>query len=100
GFATDLIFLATDSVEENVSRVLQRAQGGGHAAPERELRAIHQASLRNLRVAIDAFERVDVYDSTARWSAPRLVATSHERRIEHLGTSPSWLREALSMSEA
>lgn len=96
GFATEMIFVATDSVEENLARVLQRAQGGGHGASEREVRAIHEASLANLGGAIDAFERVDIYDSTARWSTPRLVATSHDGRIERLGASLNWLENALA----
>ena len=88
GFATEMIFVATDSIEENIARILQRAQGGGHGASEREVRAIHEASLANLGVAIDAFERVDVYDSTALWSTPRLVATSHNGQLERLCASP------------
>jgi predicted ABC-type ATPase len=39
-----MIFVATDSVEENIARILQRAQGGGHGASEREVRAIHTGS--------------------------------------------------------
>jgi predicted ABC-type ATPase len=97
GFATEMIFVATDAVEENVARILQRAQGGGHGASEREVRAIHEASLANLSAAIGVFERVDIYDSTARWSAPRLVATSHDGRIDRLGVGPSWLEQALAM---
>ena len=42
GFATELRFVATDSIAENVERVLQRAQGGGHGASERDVRAIHE----------------------------------------------------------
>src|SRR5688572_24001216 len=30
GFATQMRFVATDSIAENVTRVLQRAQAGGH----------------------------------------------------------------------
>jgi len=97
GFATEMIFVATDSIDENIARIVQRAQGGGHGASEREVRAIHGASLANLSAAVDAFERVDVYDSTASWSAPRLVATSHNGRIDRVGTSPSWLEKALLM---
>ncbi|HKY40319.1 MAG TPA: zeta toxin family protein [Polyangiaceae bacterium] len=78
GFATEMIFVATDSIDENIARIVQRAQGGGHGASEREVRAIHEASLANLSAAVGAFERVDVYDSTAPWLPPRLVATSHE----------------------
>lgn len=48
GFATEMVFVATDSVDENLDRILQRAQGGGHGASEREVRAIHEASLSNL----------------------------------------------------
>ena len=98
GFATEMIFVATDSIDENVARIIQRAQGGGHGASEHEIRAIHEASLANLRAAIDAFERVDVYDSSAPWSAPRLVATSRHGRIDRLGAIPSWLEKALPCS--
>jgi len=73
GFSTHLRFVATDSIAENVSRVLQRAQGGGHGASERDIRNIHEASIANLRRAVTAFERVRVYDSTERW-APRRPA--------------------------
>jgi predicted ABC-type ATPase len=96
GFATELIFTATDSVAENIARVVQRAQGGGHGASERDVRAIHQASVANLGNAIDVFERVDIYDSTARWLAPRLVATTHAGRVARLGVSPAWLDRTLS----
>jgi predicted ABC-type ATPase len=68
GFSTEMRFVATDSIAENVLRVLQRAQAGGHAASEREIRAIHQASVSNLEAAIASFDRVRVYDSTARWN--------------------------------
>lgn len=100
GFATEMIFVATDSVDENLRRILQRAQGGGHGASEREVRAIHEASLSNLAAAIDAFERVDIYDSTALWSTPQFVATSHGGRIERHGASPLWFEKALAMPES
>src|SRR5687768_6479028 len=51
GFVTLLRFVATDSIDVNVARVLQRAQGGGHGASERDIRAIHEASIRNLAQA-------------------------------------------------
>jgi predicted ABC-type ATPase len=100
GFATEMIFVATDSIDENLARILQRAQGGGHGASEREVRAIHEASLTNLGAAIDAFERVVIYDSTARWSTPQLVATSHDGRIERHRASPLWFEKALAMPES
>ena len=96
GFLTHLRFVATDSIEENVSRVLQRAQGGGHAAPERDIRNINEASIGNLRRALTVFERVRVYDSTERWAPPRLVAIAREGRLTRHGATPAWLDVALA----
>jgi predicted ABC-type ATPase len=95
GFWTRLIFIATESVTENIERVLQRAQGGGHGASEGDIRAIYEASLANLGQAIAAFNRVDIYDSTPHWSPPRLVATAREGHVVSLGSSPAWLERAL-----
>jgi predicted ABC-type ATPase len=96
GFATDMHFIATNSIAENVARVLQRAQAGGHAASEREIRAIHAASVANLRGAMHIFGRVRVYDSTARWAPPRLVAVARSGRVVRHGDTPDWLDVALA----
>lgn len=100
GFATEMRFVATDSIAENVARVLQRAQAGGHGASEREIRAIHQASVANLRTAVAAFDRVRVYDSTPRWAPPRLVAVSRDARLVRHGAMPGWLEAALGERDA
>jgi predicted ABC-type ATPase len=91
GFIPDMHFIATDSIDENVARVIQRAQAGGHGASEREIRAIHHASIANLAVAIAAFDRVRIYDSTIRWSPPRLVAVARAGRVVRQGITPKWL---------
>jgi predicted ABC-type ATPase len=88
-------FIATDSISENVARVIQRAQAGGHGASEREIRAIHVASVSNLRKAVVTFERVRVYDSTPRWEPPRLVAVARAGQLDCRGPTPDWLRAAL-----
>src|SRR4051812_9543597 len=75
-FSTEMRFIATGLVAENFARVLQRSQAGGHGASEREIRAIHTASVANLRRAVGTFDRVRIYDSTARWTPPRLVAVA------------------------
>jgi predicted ABC-type ATPase len=95
GFATQLRFLATDSIDENVLRVLQRAQAGGHGASEREIRAIHEASIANLREALTCFERVRIYDSTVPWAPPRLVASARDCHIRRYGNTPQWLEKVL-----
>lgn len=100
GFATEMRFIATESTDENVARVLQRAQAGGHGASEREIRAIHLASVANLLAALRVFHRVRVYDSTARWKPPRLVATARAGEIARVGDTPGWLAAVLAGAEA
>jgi predicted ABC-type ATPase len=100
GFATEMRFVATDSIAENVARVLQRALAGGHGASEREIRAIHQASVANVRSAVAAFDLVRVYDSSTRWAPPRLVAVARAGRLVRLGATPSWLDAVLTKHDA
>ena len=95
GFFTQMRFVATESVSENIARVVQRAQAGGHAASEPELRAIHAASIGNLARAIATFDRVQIYDSTTRWTTPRLVAIARNGNVVRRGTTPEWLTAAL-----
>jgi predicted ABC-type ATPase len=99
-FATEMRFVATNSVAENVARVAQRAQAGGHGASEREIRAIHQASVANLRAAIERFDRVRIYDSTTRWAPPRLVAIGKAGVVVRYGETPSWLEPVLDERRA
>jgi predicted ABC-type ATPase len=100
GFGTEMHFVATDSIAENVARVVQRAQAGGHGASEREIRVIHHASVANLPEAIARFDRVRVYDSTARWASPRLVAVSRAGRLVLHGDPPGWLDASLAKRDA
>jgi hypothetical protein len=92
-------FVATDSIAENVARVLQRAQAGGHGASEREIRAIHHASIANLATAIDSFDRVRIYDSTPRWSPPRLVAVARAAASFVTGSRPGGSNQCLGGGE-
>jgi len=98
GFLADMLFVATDSIDENIARVIQRAQAGGHGASEREIRAIHHASIANLAAAIESFDRVRIYDSTIRWSPPRVVAVARAGRVVRYGLPPEWLQGVLSRS--
>ncbi len=98
GFATELRFVATDSIAENIRRIVQRAQAGGHGASERELRAIHLASLANLESVVLAFEHASIYDSTTRWAPPRLVAFARNGELVRHGVTPAWLATALADS--
>jgi predicted ABC-type ATPase len=73
GFRLVMVFVATDNVHENVSRVARRGHYGGHSAPEPRIREIYQLSLANLPDAIPVFDDVFLYDSSAFDQVPRLV---------------------------
>jgi hypothetical protein len=68
-----------------------RSQAAGHGASEREIRAIHRASVANLGMAVAAFDRVRVYYSAARWAPPRLVAVARGGHLVRQGSTPGWL---------
>jgi predicted ABC-type ATPase len=74
GFRIEMVFVATDDVDENVLRVARRALDGGHSAPASRIREIYALSLANLPDAIRIFDEVILYDSTAFAQLPRLVA--------------------------
>ena len=67
----------------------------GTALPNVKSARYAQASIANLGIAISAFDRVQVYDSTARWEAPWLVAVACEGRVVRHGATPEWLEAAL-----
>jgi predicted ABC-type ATPase len=95
GFRTALTFLGTTSPDINVERVLQRAQAGGHAASEGEIRAIYTAALGNLADAVRAFDRSRILDSSESWKRPRLVARVTGGRIAFEPGAPPWATTAL-----
>lgn len=95
GFRTALTFLCTAAPDINVERVLQRAQGGGHAASESEIRAIYAAALANLGDAVRVFDRCRILDSSEPWKRPRLVGRATRGKIALESGAPAWVAGAL-----
>lgn len=100
GFLTELRFVSTSSADVNVARIRQRAESGGHAASESQIRDIYEASLRNLAQAVGVFERCMVYDSTEEWVPPQLVATITAGEVILHGDRPRWLSKSLQSGTA
>ena len=91
GFRLEMVFVATDNVDENVLRVARRGIHGGHSAPEPRLREIYRRSLENLPGAIRIFDEVALYDSSAFEQAPRLVARFlNGKVVSQSGPLPPW----------
>jgi len=97
GFRTALTFLCTNSADINVERVLQRAQAGGHAASETEIRAAYAAALANLGEAVRVFDRCRILDSSEPWKRPRLVARAARGNCMLEPGAPPWAASALQI---
>lgn len=96
GFETRMIFICAGEADECVLRVRIRGLGGGHAAPETEIRDIHARSLSNLIAATEVFERIELFDNSTRGAAPRFIGELLERRlVAAVDPAPSWVPEPL-----
>ncbi len=103
GFRTEMIFVATGDVEENVRRVTERGLRGGHSAPADDVRETYRCSLANLPRAVRVFETVWVYDNSRRQSPadeepgarPRRVAVFRGGKLVQEDHAPDWLRTSL-----
>lgn len=94
GFETDMVFVTAGRADECVARVRLRGLAGGHAAPEAELRDIYARSMANLVLAAEVFERIDLYDASARGAPPRLVGRVTAGRFVAVVTPlPDWIPE-------
>jgi predicted ABC-type ATPase len=68
GFRTQMFYIATENIAINLRRIIARAQGGGHSAPEKTLRKIHAASYATFSLAIAgvgaSLDQLTVFDNS------------------------------------
>jgi len=96
GFETEMIFVTAGSADECVRRVRLRGLGGGHAAPESELRDIYERSMSNLLLALDVFHRIELYDNAVRSAVPRWIGSVSGGRVTvTVEPLPDWVPERL-----
>src|SRR5580704_10353632 len=99
GFRVVMRYVALETPELHIERVLQRVARAGHSASETTLRRIHANSLQNLPTALvpaeSGIESVRVYDNSRFWEPPRLVLQMEQGRIARMaGHFPTWLQSA------
>jgi hypothetical protein len=97
------VYIALDTVERHIERVMRRATLGGHSASEATLRKIHARSLANLPPALDPMGGIDsleVYDNSRNDDRPRRVLEGQRGNIFSLsGDFPEWLQRALGWTQ-
>ena len=95
GFETTHIFVTAGGADECAHRVRIRGLAGGHAAPEAELRVIYARSMANLLLALDVFERIELYDNAESGQPPRFVGEVIRGRLVAAEPVPDWVPRAL-----
>ena len=96
GFETNMIFVCAGRPDECVRRVQIRGLSGGHAAPEDEIRDIHDRSLANLLLSLDVFDLIELYDNSVRGAAPRFIGeVIAGRLLAKVDPLPNWVPEQL-----
>jgi len=105
GFRVIMRYVALETPELHIERVLQRAARAGHAASETTLRRIHSNSLRNLPTALvpaeSGIESVRVYDNSRFGESPRLILQIEQGRTVRMADHfPMWLQSALGWTSS
>ena len=72
GFEVVLIYIGTEGVNINLSRIQQRVLGGGHDVPENDVRRRYARSLAHLPVAVQRADHALLFDNSTE-SAYQLV---------------------------
>jgi predicted ABC-type ATPase len=93
GFVVEMRYLALRDFRLHLERVKARADAGGHSASEATLRRIYDASLMNLRRAVEELDIVWIYDNTDLDASHPLVLEARDGEIHFVvDRPPDWLR--------
>lgn len=98
GFEVVLIYIGTEDVGINLSRIEQRVLGGGHDVPENDVRRRYKRSLDHLPVAVQRADHTLLFDNSAD-SGYRPVGVLSLSSVQWFEPLPTWvaaLRAAVS----
>lgn len=97
GFRTYLYFVATDSVEINLSRVASRVRMGGHSVPEDKVIERYNRSLDLLYDAIRQTDRAFIFDNSSENCESHWIAeiTDGKELVFKSDLVPKWFEKSL-----
>lgn len=97
GYRTYLYFVATDSVEINLSRVASRVRMGGHSVPDQKVVERYNRSLDMLYDAIRQTDRAFVFDNSSENCESHWIAeiTNGKELVLKSNLVPKWFENAL-----
>ena len=98
GFVIEMRYLSLRNFDMHLERVKARADAGGHSASGKTLRRIYEASLRNLRRAVQDMDILWVYDNSPIDASHPLLLEARDGQIRFLvDNPPQWLTECLDL---
>ncbi|HEX3821009.1 MAG TPA: zeta toxin family protein [Candidatus Sulfotelmatobacter sp.] len=94
GFEIVLVYIGTENVEINLSRIRDRVLAGGHNVPENDVRRRYRRSFDNLPTAVERADHTILFDNSTV-DGYRLVAVlaspiSHSMVNHWLVPTPQW----------
>ena len=89
GFEIVLVYIGTENVEINLSRIRDRVLAGGHDVPEANVRRRYQRSLANLPIAVKRADHTILFDNSTE-EGYRLVAILSPSGNQWLKPRPAW----------
>jgi len=89
GFEIVLVYIGTENVEINLSRIAQRVLRGGHNVPETDVRRRYGRSLQNLPVAVRLADHALLFDNSTE-QGYQLVAVLSSSVVEWFEPLPRW----------
>jgi predicted ABC-type ATPase len=90
GFEIVLIYIGTENVEINLSRIANRVLAGGHDVPEQDVRRRYKRSFANLPTAIIRAHHAILFDNSAD-EGYRLIAVLSTTQNQWFEPKPSWI---------
>lgn len=95
GYKVNLIFIALDTAELSIGRIVQRVLDGGHNVPSIDVKRRYSRSLANLPEALRLSDRAFLVDNTR--ARPRVLVSIEAGRLKRVVRDlPIWVAAAVS----
>jgi predicted ABC-type ATPase len=94
GFEVVLVYIGTESVEINLTRIRNRVLAGGHDVPGEDVRRRYIRSLENLAIAIKRADHTILFDNSTE-DGYRLIAILSTTGNQWFEPKPPWATLAM-----
>ncbi len=90
GFEILLVYIGTENVEINLTRIRNRVLAGGHDVPEEDVRRRYKRSFENLPIAIKRADHSILFDNSTE-DGYRLIAILSTTGNQWFEQKPPWV---------